>query len=67
MSRESGPEINFAKLAGDVKSQIVNLTAMLLDIPPEHEAYKGLASARTALEQSYAKLRASIVPLVVRR
>lgn len=62
MGQEIVPTINYAKLAGDVKSQVVNLTAMLLDIPPEHGAHAPLTAARTSLEQAYAKLRESVVP-----
>lgn len=56
------PPVDFAKFAGEIKSQIVHLTAMLLDIPTEHAARQPLEAARTALEASYAKLRESIIP-----
>lgn len=62
MSQLIVPEVNYAKLAGDVKSQIVNLTAMLLDIPRDHPSYLKLATARGALEEGYAALRATVVP-----
>lgn len=56
------PALDYSKAAGDVKNQIVHLTALLLDVPEDHEARASLVAARTALEQAYAKLRTSIVP-----
>lgn len=63
MSQEISTTVNYAKLAGDVKSQVVNLSAMLLDVPPEHAAHASLAEARKALEAAYGKLKASIETL----
>ena len=64
MAHEHVPAVDYNKFAGDTKSQIVHLTGMLLDISHEHPAYVQLNAARSALEQAYASLRASIVPAV---
>jgi hypothetical protein len=58
----AAPEVDYSKAAGDIKSQIVHLTALLLDIPEEHAARANLADARSDLEKAYQKLREAIVP-----